>query len=431
MNYIKQIFYEMRHQKMMTWVSIGGTALAIFLVMAFFMSEQIDTVEVQPVSKRSRILYGTGMHLRSTNPSDHNDGSAGLSMEAAKKIYEGLDGIEEMTCTYWNPEAESIGLPNEETFSVSSQATNASYWKIFDFTFLYGKPYDKAAVDAGERVVVLTRNIARKIFKEDDVVGREVLINYIPYTVCGVVEDVPQMFQGADNDIFVPINVNKSFSYGEGAMDGCGQLQTVMLMKPGVTRDDIAAQVKARYATMTESLKDEQFEAVYHEQPYTPATIAEGGFGSNNSPDTSGDVVDWFIYAILILLPAINLSSMTRGRLRHRVSEIGVRRAFGAKRTSIIRQMMIENLIITIIGGLIGLVCSFLFMWLVSDFFFDFGAGQMSGSTGAKPTFEMLFSWKSFAVAVVLCFVLNLVSAFVPSWSASRVDPAIAINKVR
>ena len=41
MNYIKQIYFEMKHHKMMTWVSVSGTALAIFLVMIFVMSEQV------------------------------------------------------------------------------------------------------------------------------------------------------------------------------------------------------------------------------------------------------------------------------------------------------------------------------------------------------------------------------------------------------
>ena len=76
-------------------------------------------------------------------------------------------------------------------------------------------------------------------------------------------------------------------------------------------------------------------------------------------------------YCVLIILPAINLSSMTRSRLRHRVAEIGVRRAFGAKRISIVGQMFGENLIITFIGGAIGLILSVAFIVLVSHLFFS------------------------------------------------------------
>lgn len=48
MNYFRQVYYEMKHQKMMTWVSISGTALAIFLVMTFFMTENVKMVEMSP-----------------------------------------------------------------------------------------------------------------------------------------------------------------------------------------------------------------------------------------------------------------------------------------------------------------------------------------------------------------------------------------------
>ncbi|MDE6338003.1 MAG: ABC transporter permease, partial [Muribaculaceae bacterium] len=65
MNYLKQIYYEMRHHRMMTWVSISGTALAIFLVMTFVMAERINTVEMAPESNRSRIMSGTNLHLES------------------------------------------------------------------------------------------------------------------------------------------------------------------------------------------------------------------------------------------------------------------------------------------------------------------------------------------------------------------------------
>ena len=136
------------------------------------------------------------------------------------------------------------------------------------------------------------------------------------------------------------------------------------------------------------------------------------------------------VYVVLILLPAINLSSMTRSRLRHRVSEIGVRRAFGARKSSIIMQMLGENFIITLAGGVIGLLLSFLFMMMLYNVFFYAKSASGIVSDVAR-ALGMLFTWKSFLLALVFCFVLNLFSAFVPSWRASRTVPAQAIAKSR
>ena len=112
---------------------------------------------------------------------------------------------------------------------------------------------------------------------------------------------------------------------------------------------------------------------------------------------------------------------MTRSRLRHRVTEIGVRRAFGASRSSIIRQILGENFIITLLGGIIGLTLSFAFMALGSQMLFEFG------DSASSPDLSMIFSWKIFFSAFVICFVLNLISATVPAWKASKVQPAAAI----
>ena len=53
----------MRHQKMMTWVSISGTALSVFLVMAFFMTDGIKSAEVAPASNRHCILTGKSLSV--------------------------------------------------------------------------------------------------------------------------------------------------------------------------------------------------------------------------------------------------------------------------------------------------------------------------------------------------------------------------------
>lgn len=130
-----------------------------------------------------------------------------------------------------------------------------------------------------------------------------------------------------------------------------------------------------------------------------------------------------------MLLPAINLSSMTRSRLRHRVAEIGVRRAFGAKRSDIVTQLFGENLIITVIGGAIGLILSLIFLLYAYTFLFSASGFDLSLEViNTRPDFGMLFRWKNFLIAFGLCFVLNVLSATVPAWKASLTEPAEALS---
>ncbi len=428
MEYLKQIYYEMRHQKMMTWVSISGTALAIFLVMVFFFKESAMTVSIPPLSERSRILMGKYLEMRQEQSS--NSGS--FSRETGRKIYGDLDGVERMSfISSWSGAAD-VSTSAENAFSATTVSVDDEFWNICDFTFIDGRPFEAAEVKDNVPVVVVTRSIARKLFNKDKVSGQEILLDMIPYRIVGVVNDPSPLFSDIYGEIY-KVFPNEESTWGP--MDMMGEAMALLLMEKGSSEEDIRTQVKTRYNLLNQETMKENWSVVYHEQPYNAETLAGSLFGSNNSPDMSTkNRQNLLIYGILILLPAINLSSMTRSRLRHRISEIGVRRAFGASKLKIITQLFGENFIITVIGGAIGLLFCFLFTVTLSHYFIEFGdpwSNMMGTTTGVRPTFSMLFTWSTFFVALGVCFLLNILSATIPSWKASSVPPAIAINKVK
>ena len=428
MNYFRQIYYEMKHQKMMTWVSISGTALAIFLVMAFVMVDQINSVEVAPESNRSRILIASGFHIK--NQKDIDSSTSGLNLDIARRLYENLEGVEVLSYINAFNDNCDVNLPGQEIFTMAPKNVDNEFWKIYDFTFIDGRPFDEAEVKSDAKLVVLTKSAARSLFGEEKVAGREIEVDAYPYRVVGVVEDVNPLLASSFANFYKLCNIagikNDDPYFGSA--------NVVMLLKEGVSAESVKTQVENRYKMIQSEFSKEGYEAVYHGQPYTSEEVAIGGYGSNNGPDLeSHNVVQWIIYSILILLPAINLSSMTRGRLRHRVAEIGVRRAFGAKRNSIIRQILGENLIITFFGGMLGLLFSIIFVWLASNMIFSMSGAleQSLEVVNARPDLGMLFRWKNFFWALLFCFVLNILSATVPAWRASKVEPAEALSFAR
>ena len=76
------------------------------------------------------------------------------------------------------------------------------------------------------------------------------------------------------------------------------------------------------------------------------------------------------IFIILLIVPAINLSSMTQSRLRQRVAEIGVRRAFGSTKMELMGQIISENLVVTLLAGALGLLLSVAFAYLGNSLLF-------------------------------------------------------------
>ena len=127
------------------------------------------------------------------------------------------------------------------------------------------------------------------------------------------------------------------------------------------------------------------------------------------------------VFFILLLVPALNLSSITFSRMRKRVAELGVRRAFGATKRDIVSQVLFENLALTLAGGLLGLVLSFFSLWLLRDWLLTTSLGEAGLSAG-------MFNGYVFLAAFFFCLVMNLMSAGIPAWRVSRVNITDSIN---
>ena len=111
-----------------------------------------------------------------------------------------------------------------------------------------------------------------------------------------------------------------------------------------------------------------------------------------------------FILLILLLIPAINLSGLSLSRMKKRTEEIGIRKAFGAKRYTILIQVLFENLITSLIGGVIGLILSYVIVFRMRDWLLDIP----SGSTIPVNT---LISIPVLLAVFAVCLVINLLSA--------------------
>lgn len=423
MNYLKQIWYEFKERPLVTWVTIGGTALSLFLIMSVYMVNQATMADVAPQSNRSRTLKGMFIHVKTPN----GEMSSSMSAQMARRLYEDLEGVEMVSYNNsWNDNV-SISYSDSEAQTVRMMRTDDKFWKIFDYSFISGSPFTAAEVAADAKEVILAESVAREIGGGRDLTGKEVIINYIPYHVKGVVKDVNPLLQDAWAQVW---GISKDTPVENKWTPEEGQILAYLKLADGTDPGKIKKEVERRYEVYNSQIKKEGKELFYHGSPFT-AEEAIMDFGSNTTPDVEhSHRMRWLLYTILLILPAINLSGMTRSRLRRRVSEIGVRRAFGATRGRIVLELLTENFILTVIGGLIGLLCCVLFVMCFSHLFVNYV--NMWNTTSiqavANPDFGMLFTWPMFLTAFGLCFLLNILSTGIPAWKATSENPAEAIT---
>ena len=419
-NKILQILYDLRHQPVISGVTLIGTALTIFLIMSVVMIQQIPVLPFAPESNRQRLLLGCNMHLESLN--DNGVRCAGLSFNAAKKLYENLKGVECISYFQQYAQKEDVKGPTAKLFMANGRKADADFFKIFDHTLLKGRFYTSEEADAMENVAVVAETTAYKLFGDIDPIGQTFQYGFKPYRVVGVIKDNSPLATLGSGDVFIPTSQNDGdMSFEEYR----GNTSVALLAEPGVDFGSIRNQVKARYAALSTELEESGWKAIYHESPYDIETVSFALGGVNTTPDMQSVRKSRFlIFMLLLLVPAINLSSMLHSRMRRRISEIGVRRAFGCTRSRIILDIISENFLITLAGGILGL---FLGIIVGINYSALYDTGRNIGE-GGTPALSMMFNWTILLTALAVCFVLNIISAAVPAWQASRVNVVDAIN---
>lgn len=419
---IKQSFEQLRSQKVLTIVSITGTALAIFLIMVVVMFQQVKVAEFAPESNRGRMLHA---HWGSIEGVDHPEyqSNGGMSIKSATRLG---DIKEAETSTVYQAYTQNVNVKQagNPSFGTDMRTTDANYWRVFDFTFLHGKPYDKATVEASQHSAVIDAGTARRLFGTEDAVGREFLMDYTPFTVCGVVKEVSTLAENGFAHIWVP-NTAIDESTWNGELMGSHSL-TILAGERG-DFDAIRAAFERNMAEYNKEIVSTGWNFVTRGRPFDQEQEACSPWAN-----TGGDVQAerrnrLIIYLILLIVPAINLSCMTESRLRQRVEEVGVRRAFGCTRSQIVTQLFNENLVITLIAGMVGWLLSVVFALLCSAYLF---ADDYS-NTATSPTIDlgMLVQPATFLWAMLFCFILNLLSSGLPAWKASRANIVNALNR--
>lgn len=397
-----------------------GTALTICLIMVVVMQQQIKTVPFAPESNRNRLLHVKWMSVGNKTWSDDGSSNGPMGIKTAKGCFEGLKTPEEISI-YSIPETMQVSLSRGVRTGVDALETDGAFWRIFDFSFIDGKPYSDAEAKSGLPVAVITESVARLLFgTATNVAGKEIFVNDAPYRVSGVVKDVSSMASTAYAQIWVPY-LSTNITGGDNVWnDGImGVMQVVILAHNSSDFDAIRAECERRRLAYNAGLGD--YFVFYRGQPDDQLTMSQR-IWANVQPDMAGYFRQQvIIFLILLLVPAINLSSMTHSRLRQRVAEISVRRSFGATRGGVMGQIVAENLVLTLMAGVVGLLFCLLISYVWGGTLFA-DSQLMHLNTAPVIEWKMLFKLSTFIYALLFCLLLNLLSSGWPAWRASRMS---------
>ena len=414
MQTIRQAFTILKQNPLLSTISILGTAFAITMIMAIVITWQTKYADLEPEVNRSRCLYFSAMHVQGKENKDWNNFGK-PSAAFMKECIQPLPEVEACKASSTADVAMVSLTDGNNRLKVDAMSTDPDFWKIFKLQFLDGKSFTEAERGGDMQSVVISASVARKLFGTTEAAGRQMLLNREVVRIIGVVKDISVTAKDAYAQVWSMYHSNELNVTGWWSYNGN---RTIAVLAR--TPDDFPAikqGVEKRVKDVNAGLEQRQIDIM--EQPDNIVAHVNHVW-SNIGPNLPMLYLQYGIALFIILLvPSLNLCGLSNSRMQQRVSELGVRKAFGATDGTLVRQILNENLVLTLIGGVVGLIFSYLAVYAMRTWLFtnsdNIGtAGDFSLSMGA------LFSPAVFVLAFVFCLLINLLSAGLPAWLATR-----------
>lgn len=426
--YFKQAWNLLKQEKLFSSIYVIGTGLSISLVMILSIVGYIRMANIYPETNRDRMLVvKSGMERKTRN-------SSALSLKTIETCFRPLESAEAIgiIMSVWGSDDYVQTIGEEEQVPVSVNYVDDGFWKVFSFRFLEGKPFTKEDLQSGIQTAVISKSLARKLFGREDVIGEYVSLNFSSYRVCGVVKDVSFVTETTYANLWVPYTVNLEWENNWGGNSGALGYMKCYILAPSVR--DVEKVRKEAYGNIQRYAQTfgEDIDFTVNGQPdrYWESTFR---FASNSEPDFTKILIKYVvIFLILLLVPAVSLSGMTDSRMDRRLAEMGVRRAFGAPVHVLMRQVLSENFLFTLLGGALGLLFSYLFILFSADWIVQIGQQFIDvppEGTLVVFTPSMLINIPVFLIALGVCFLLNLFTALIPAWKSSHKEIVYSLNR--
>jgi putative ABC transport system permease protein len=408
-NYLKVAVKVLLRRKFFTFISLFGISLTLLvLLVATALLDQVFAVKAPEVLGH-RTLGVYRMALKGPE-STYQDAAGYRSVERLLRPMAELEAVETVA-VFTTPET-AVSYLNGKKIESELKRTDGEFWRVLRFEFLEGGPFSAADDENGRRLAVINTSTREKFFGGGPALGKPIELDGQRFEVVGVVANVPYLRLASYADVWVPISAANSEAYKNELI---GNFRALIVARGREDFPQIKAELQSRLDAAKELIDDPQYDRLTGgaDTPFEAAAR----FYARGADTGAGRLLAVALLglAAFLLLPTVNLVNINLSRILDRSSEIGVRRAFGASSANLIGQFLVENLVLTLAGGAIGLLL---------------GAAALQAINKSEiiAHAQLAINYRVFLAALATAIFFGLLSGVYPAYRMSKLNPVEALQ---
>lgn len=390
---LRMALRAMGAHKLRTFLTMLGIIIGISAVVSVVALGQGSQQKI--LQQISSIATNTVDVFPGKDFGDRNSGKIETLVPADAEALAGQEFVDSVTPQV----SSSLTLRyRNQALSASLQGVGDQFFRAKGYQFALGRGFDAAAVDALAQDAVIDDNTRQKLFgTRQDILGEVILLGQLPVRIIGVLQPITSGFgSNSSLQVFIP------YSSAMHRLLGQSHLASVIVRISDQVSTDAAEQGIVRLLTRRHGVKD--FFVVNTD------TIRQTITGTT---ETMTALIS-AIALISLLVGGIGVMNIMLVSVTERTHEIGVRMAVGARQSDILRQFLIEAVLVCLVGGALGVAGALGIGALVS---------QLSSS------YSLIFSTSSIVAAFLCSTAIGLIFGFLPARNAAQLDPVDALSR--
>jgi len=411
-NYLKIAMKVLLRRKFFTFISLFGVSLTlVVLLVATAMLDHVFAPQA-PEVQGNRTLGVYLMAMR--GPEATRTSFAGYQfLDRFVRPMTQLPYVEAVTC--FSLPVTGISYLDGKKIESSVKHTDGAFWRVLRFDFLEGGPFTADDDKSARFVAVINEATRDKFFGGRPALGRTLEVDGQRFKVVGVVPNVPILRIAPYADVWVPINTSKSDLYKKELV---GNFMGLIVARSRADFPQIKAEVQSRLAQAKTLIPDPKMYTEVSGGADTPFEAAARMILSSRMEESHPERLLMILIGLAVvfmLLPTVNLVNINLSRIMDRSSEIGVRKAFGASSWTLVGQFVVENVVLTLVGGALGLLLAGLALSAINR-------------SGAIPYAHLALNLRVFLEGLAIALFFGLFSGVYPAWRMSKLHPVMALR---